>query len=129
MISKWRDTDITARDYPYSLVMKLSMASGHAGVDNPLFYKDNYRMLFGDAKKMLDEVLAALQGVLKNLGHFRFQGSSRGGGVGGAGGGKHLPAPCLFQRRTHVLNVNRPGYRFRDARSGRRTSGPVTLGL
>ena len=45
----------------HSVVMKLSMASGYAGVDNPLFYKENNRMLFGDAKKMLDEVLAALK--------------------------------------------------------------------
>ncbi len=43
-----------------TIVLKRSMATGYAGVQNPLFFKENTRMLFGDAKDSLDDVFKAL---------------------------------------------------------------------
>ncbi|NKB64687.1 MAG: Re/Si-specific NAD(P)(+) transhydrogenase subunit beta [Gammaproteobacteria bacterium] len=42
------------------IVLKRSMASGYAGVENPLFFKENTRMLFGDAKTSIDQVISGL---------------------------------------------------------------------
>jgi NAD(P) transhydrogenase subunit beta len=43
-----------------AIVLKRSMATGYAGVENPLFYKENTRMLFGDARESLGSVIRAL---------------------------------------------------------------------
>ena len=44
-----------------TIVLKRSMATGYAGVSNPLFYKENTRMLFGDARESLGTVLKHLE--------------------------------------------------------------------
>jgi len=45
------------------IVLKRSMASGFAGIDNPLFYDDKTSMLFGDAKASVQDIVAELQAL------------------------------------------------------------------
>ena len=51
VLEVWKAKDV--------IVMKRSMASGYAGIGNPLFFKPNTRMLFGDAKKNVDAILTS----------------------------------------------------------------------
>ena len=52
VLEVWKARDV--------IVFKRSMATGYAGVQNPLFFKENSRMLFGDAKDRVDDIVRAL---------------------------------------------------------------------
>jgi NAD(P) transhydrogenase subunit beta len=54
VIEVWRASTV--------VVLKRGMATGYAGVENPLFFKENTRMLFGDAKQSVEKLLGAVRG-------------------------------------------------------------------
>jgi NAD(P) transhydrogenase subunit beta len=51
---------LTVWNADHVIVFKRSMASGYAGVQNPLFFRENTQMLFGDARDRVNDILAAL---------------------------------------------------------------------
>jgi NAD(P) transhydrogenase subunit beta len=51
---------VRAWEARHVVVFKRSMASGYAGVENPLFFRENTQMLFGDAKQRVEDILRAL---------------------------------------------------------------------
>ncbi len=51
---------LTVWEAEHVVVLKRSMSTGYAGVQNPLFFKENTRMLFGDARERVEDVLKAL---------------------------------------------------------------------
>ncbi len=53
VLHAWEATEV--------VILKRSMATGYSGIDNPLFYKENSRMLFGDAKSSIDGVLTEMR--------------------------------------------------------------------
>ena len=46
-----------------TVVVKRSMGSGYAGIENPLFFQDKTRMLFGDAKKVLQNLVSEVKAL------------------------------------------------------------------
>ncbi|CAE6933108.1 pntB [Symbiodinium natans] len=84
------------------VVLKRSMGTGYSGVDNPLFYLSNVKMLFGDAKQSMDSISSCLEDS-----HDRFTAAAGASSSGDQHDATQGVEPEVFPEATRVIGIVR----------------------